>query len=449
MKVSVLNEFEPWIADCHFQAVEGDAEYRCQAAIWANNSTEFRTRLDGHLAGGIYKTLWLEECLPANEYISRHGQQKKIGDLARAVHPGHVVELSQMLALEDGEEPEPESYLVIDEIEIAPLPDQTGIPFWDQEWISQELKELLFAQGESGPKLRTYCILDATLRKNITGVFDLDSVDVPVKCLFKGEAAKEMQESAPYLLDMTLPEEAWDNRDLVPAFHRSFFERHWGQNTGIFIRTTALMSEVWNHFRKFTKAQVEADQRWVFFRFWDPRIAGPYFRGRKSQKDSVEQWFGGRGLSGPDIFAETNAGKQVIHFSPSENVDLTRNVSRGSLVLTNEDLVPFKMTQKQKTTEKTATLLRENFGSDLRHLSDDLLLREISLSVERMQGYGLSKMDNLYITSAWAAFYGHDFETKDPTGELLRICQSDLSEGDKMSALRSRLTKMKPKGEAT
>lgn len=52
--------------------------------------------------------------------------------------------------------------------------------------------------------LRTYLIIDPNLRKAVTGVFDLDTVDVPARSLFDGKAAEESEEVAPYLVDATV-----------------------------------------------------------------------------------------------------------------------------------------------------------------------------------------------------------------------------------------------------
>lgn len=442
-----MQEFEAWVADCHLLKAGSSEEFQCRAAIWANGHKLFRSRLTEYFLNSGYSLLWLEECLPAAQYVARHGQQNAIGSLARGVHEGHPVELSQITGRTD-EGDAGQAFLTVREHEIAPLMDQSEVSVWDREWISPDLKMHLFGQPEENLVLRTYFIVDATLRKNITGVFDLSAVDVPVRCLFKEGAAESMKEAAPYLIDMTLPPEALEDRDAVPAFHRDFFQNHWGQNTGIFIRTTGTMEDVWKHFRKFTRAQVETDHRWVFFRFWDPRIAVLYFRGRVALKNSVEQWFSGREISLPEIFCEVESGKRVVHFQPDKTVKNAKNTTSGHLILTNDDLKPFVQHQNNKMTDKVVTLLRENFGNALKHLSDELLQREVTQSLQRMQKYGVSKFENLYLTSAWAAFYGHNFETKDPAGELLRICQSDLEETDKMKALRERITQMKPKGDA-
>lgn len=168
-------------------------------------------------------------------------------------------------------------YLTIAEYQIPPLPDQEHLAFWEKEWIAPELKELLFAQPESEKEeqkseiLRTYLIVDAHLYTKARGFFDLDLIDeIPMKCLFNGQAAEEMKAVAPYLLDMTLPEAKSIHNTQVPKFHKDYFEHQWEQGTGMVIRSTVGMDELHHHLRKFTKVQDEQG-KWYFFRFWEPR----------------------------------------------------------------------------------------------------------------------------------------------------------------------------------
>ncbi len=133
----------------------------------------------------------------------------------------------------------------------------------DKPWVAPELQELLFSRYQ-----RTFLIVDATLRTNITGSFDLDAVAVPIRSFFTGVAAEKYKSVAPYLVDMTLPAEAWDDPDAVPDFHLDFFKRHWQHGTGIIIRTPATMDEVWSNFRKFTKVKM-SNGKVTYFRFWD------------------------------------------------------------------------------------------------------------------------------------------------------------------------------------
>ncbi|MEL6750277.1 MAG: DUF4123 domain-containing protein, partial [Pseudomonadota bacterium] len=191
-------------------------------------------------------------------------------DLAKTVDGNHGIALSPLLPRGEAGQPPPQpSYLEITEHTIPPLPDQSDKPRWEQDWITSELKDLLFGQPDPQAPLRTYLIVDATLRTRISGIFDLDLQDVPVRSLVRSQRAEDLREVAPYLVDMTLPEGAWDDRRQVPNFHLDFFARHWQQGTGILVRTTADMDAVWTHCHPFVRVQVEATQEWVFSRFWE------------------------------------------------------------------------------------------------------------------------------------------------------------------------------------
>ena len=119
--------YEAWIGDCHMRAVEGGKEYYCQAAVWADNDKSFRARLCAHIEPQGYRILWLEDVLSATQYLKRHNAVYKIGALARAVHPHHLVELGLLSAFGAEGTAAPESYLRIEEIEgVEPLALQLG-----------------------------------------------------------------------------------------------------------------------------------------------------------------------------------------------------------------------------------------------------------------------------------------------------------------------------------
>ncbi|MET3601898.1 DUF4123 domain-containing protein [Martelella mangrovi] len=217
--------------------------------------------------------MWTQDVRPVTDWIKVNPKLIGVGgNLARAVHPDNKVALGPLTAIENpNAEATQQDYLAIAEHDIPPLPDQKDRPFWERDWIAPELKELLFDQPEGEAQLRTYFLVDAALRKNITGVFDLDTIDVPAQCLFQGDTAEELKEAAPWLIDMTLPVGTMEDRDGVLAFHRDFFQQYWDKNTGIFIRSTAFFAEIRSHLRKFTKIQ-DANGRWLFLRFWDASV---------------------------------------------------------------------------------------------------------------------------------------------------------------------------------
>ena len=381
-----MSNFEAWIADCHFSKIEGEGEYHCQAAVWANSAETLRSRLKTYAKEQGYTVLWTEEVLSAIQYLHCHGNSPQIGALARSVHDGHHVELSKLVTIGAEGEVEPENYLTITEHEITPLPDQTGIPFWDQEWIAPDLKTLLFGELEEKPEVRTYFIVDSILRKKITGVFDLDAIDVPIQCLFKGDAAEELKESAPYLIDMTLPDGALEDRDLVPSFHKDFFKKHWGQNTGIFIRTTAPMDEVWGHFRKFTRIQVEEDKRWVYFRFWDPRITPSYFDSIKDIPEKSVQWVTIRRTAHiKTIIGNQTDSEDVFSITPKWD-NLEGFFSIGQPMLSDAEMKGFERYKLEKFDRETAV---------------DLFIAYPSMGCSKKQFQELTK-----IVRIWSCEYG-------------------------------------------
>lgn len=104
-----MPSFSSWIADCHLQDRDASddqtQDYICQVAVWADSHDTFRARLVAHLETTPYKLLWIEECLEALEYIKRHGQQARIGSLARTVHDSHRVELGTLTGKDLEDEP--------------------------------------------------------------------------------------------------------------------------------------------------------------------------------------------------------------------------------------------------------------------------------------------------------------------------------------------------------
>lgn len=209
------------------------------------------------------------------------------------------------------------------------------------------------------------------------------------------------------------------------------------------------MDDIYKHFRKFTKVKIEGSEDWQFFRFWDPQTAAPYFGTMKDDASRIQQWFGGCSITLNSIVAEQEAGKKAISFVPCAELDLSSNRPTGMLVLTPDELVPFTEIQAEKDIVLIVELLRKSFSKELNHMSDDLLNREVHKSVTRMQEYGIHRKENLFITSAWAAFFGGEFETKDPQGQMEKICRSNLPESEKMKKLKSRIADLKTKEPTT
>ncbi|ATG48535.1 hypothetical protein CEW89_13755 [Celeribacter ethanolicus] len=402
-----MTKFEAWIGECHF-TTSGGEEAHCHCAVWADGYATFRAGVE---ASVLYQNLSLIRLQNVQPVVTLSDVPAHIMELAQAVHSGHPAEMGAMSVIaKHANGHTAESYLTITEHEIAPLSDQTDIPFWDRAWIAPELKELLFCQPQDGPKMRTYLIVDATLRKNVIGAFDLDNVDVPVQCLFKGSAAEELKESAPYLIDMTLPDGAWDDGGLVPAFHKSFFAKHWGHNTGIFIRTTALMAEVCGHFRKFTKVQVEADRTWVFFRFWDPQVARSYFESIQGKFLKNTQWFDIRdGQQVWRVIGDQSDGKQAWELIPALQMREGKHVT-GQILLSDTELTAISNYRKDRYEMRAMTFFRKQFSRLADTLSDEQLRGVIRLAYQNAKKRGISSERDHFKYLIIVAFWGSYFE---------------------------------------
>ena len=366
-----MSVFEAWIGKCHIQDTQGDDEhsFECFAAVWTQNRDGFEVAIQQHLksASDTENLLWAEDVFSVTQWLQKHGHNTAVMGLAKTVHDRHLVELGMYTAMGgDGEPAPPPEYLTIIEHEIPPLPAQEGVPFWDKEWITPKLKELVFGQPkDTKERLRTYFIVDAGARKNVTGVFDLDTdfVDVPIQCLFKGEKAEELKEVAPYLIDMTLPDGAWDNKDAVPDFHKSFFAKHWRQNTGMFIRTPALFADVWGHFRRFPRIQVEEDKRWVYFRFWDPRIAPSYFYSIKTIPEKISAWVDMRGTTRIDSFVGNQTDSADAWTITPDWEKLEGFASIGMPMLSDVEMKGFEQYKLEKFDRDTAKELCAAYAS--------------------------------------------------------------------------------------
>ena len=274
-----MSGFEAWIGNCHLSKIEGEEEYQCQTAVWADSYDSFQARLAQHIESSGLKILWLEECHPVSQYLQRHGNPHKIGALARAVHQGHHVELSKLVAVGEAGEPEPPgSYLIIEEIEgVEPLDLQFGVhpcktvpdslyePLFGQpEPIEAEIAQ--YGSAEAVPPMRTYAILDAAKMPYLLTGF-IERSELPAQSLFQGDTAEELKEHAPYLVELTEDNDFTAKLLTGPKGVNGL----WEKELGVYVRSRAEFAELRRHFRKFTRMQ-DAEDKWYYFAFWEPSM---------------------------------------------------------------------------------------------------------------------------------------------------------------------------------
>ncbi|EPX79305.1 hypothetical protein thalar_02130 [Litoreibacter arenae DSM 19593] len=300
------------------------------------------------------------------------------------------------------------------------------------DWLPTTLRALLFP--DNADPMRTYLLVDPTLRTTVVGLFDLDVLDVPVACLFNGDAAEEQKEVAPYLVDLTL------NGDVIPRFHRDFFAKHWGQGTGILLTSSATLDQLKRHFRKFTKLKRERDERWFLFRFWDATIASVYFRATEHDPLRAAQWFG-QGLV-RTIVVEEEAGKQASVFDGAAADRLESNAVLPPVTLTDWELEPFKLSALDRHIEEMAHTLKSDFAPELSAYSPEVIKRHVRPAISRFMNFGFKRKEHLHVIAAWALFFGPEFDEKDPDGRLQSICASQGPEVSRFKALKLRMDEL-------
>ncbi|WP_395344322.1 DUF4123 domain-containing protein [Ningiella sp. W23] len=326
-------------------------------------------------------------------------------------------------------------------LNITPLDEQKGVPFWEAQWISPELKDVLFGQASKASFSRTYCILDPTLRQKVIGYFDLDmsSNEIPVRCLVKGKDGPEFKEAAPFLIDMTLSYEALEDDQCVPHFHKDFFKNHWGHSTGIFIRTTVAMDDVWKHFRRFLKIQIEADKKWVFFRFWDPRILPSYFDSIKAMPHKVAQWIDMRnGNSLDSVICEHEDAAQVWQFFPelSEIEDIK---PPAMPTLCKEEMLGIEQYRIYRYQQRALNFFHEQFPELARLSTNEQLSEAIRLAYQNAKQRGLASEKHHFKYLTIVAFWGSGFERDPMYQSALRDVRWDEQEFTNFSSVFSKI----------
>lgn len=442
---------DTWIGDCHLIRDDGGRrrDFQIRAVVLCTSHEEFDRLLQRHLNARGMHLLWTGNVHVAADWSARNGPDPAMTALAGLVDGDNRVALADDLpatAAETGPPvaaavPEP-GCLIIDEHRIAPLPDQAEIPFWDRDWIAPELRALLFGQPDSGDRLRTYLIVDASLRKKITGLFDLDSLDVPVRCLFKGDAAEDLKEVAPYLIDMTLPGGTSDDAGGVPVFVRNFFAKHWDKGTGIIVRSSADMEEIWRHFRKFTR-YTGPDRKTYFFRFWETNSSYDYFTTVSGNPARARELFltrQGSWITAIVSYAEKTDRLYAIHPVPA------------LLAAARPSGKPFSVSPDEER-----ALMRSILRFHAKAIQDRIMARHadrlggmdpkfmedtVFHAVVRMHSYGIYKIAYLEELAEAEIFLGPEYEKKDPRSGLQEIFDQPGHETDKFYKVMDRLSEM-------
>src|SRR6185312_16115942 len=109
------------------------------------------------------------------------------------------------------------------------------------------------------PGERLYAVLDAAQDKDLVAEAKR-RFGAEVRTLFRGQAAEDLKEVAPYAFPV---DPASDFLDL--------WAEKWGKNVGILLTSAADPARLHRHLRDIFRAKDEAGQEY-YFRYYDPRV---------------------------------------------------------------------------------------------------------------------------------------------------------------------------------
>ncbi len=277
----------PWILSCEAMKTGEDVQerYELRVAVLLESHQQLDEKINNLLKDSGYLFLYSDEIKPIVQYLEEAEFYDQVAiELSQQVSKQHPIVFQKIKLISSESLLADKEFLTFTEHDIPPLPEQDHLAFWEKQWITDELKAQLFADPDSkAPLLRTYLIIDGGLYSDRTGFYYFsDSItDVQIACMYTGEAAENLKHVAPYLIDVTLSKDA--DKYSILDFHNRYFEKCWGQNVGVFIRTTATFEEVHKHFRKFMRAMDEETGKWCFFHFHNPSVVVDYFQ-------SINDW---------------------------------------------------------------------------------------------------------------------------------------------------------------
>jgi len=210
-----MRDLSPWLGLCHIGKEAGDSRSSQQTlvAAWADSAEGFEREVHFHTNTHGLQMILAEDVMSAAEWMQKHPDRKDAQRLAAKVSAKHPVEIGAIGTGMTGVGANGESnegYLHIEEIKgVEPLDNQFGV--YPPKTVPDALYEPLFGQpdptpaevaqyggADKVPPLNTYAILDAA--KVVNFVEMLEASGLEHRCLFKGDAAEEMRDVAPYVV---------------------------------------------------------------------------------------------------------------------------------------------------------------------------------------------------------------------------------------------------------
>jgi len=416
-----MRDLSPWLGFCHIRKETDDTRSSQQTlvAAWADSVEGFEREVHFHTNTHGLQMILAEDVMPAAEWAQNHPDRMDAQRLAANVSAKHPVEIGTLgggaSGLGAGGQPDDtEGYLHIEEIKgVEPLDSQFGVH--PPKTVPDALYEPLFGQpdptpaevaqyggADTVPPLNTYAILDAA--KVVNFVEMLEASGLEHRCLFKGKAAEEMRDVAPYVVQ--LEEDVDFTRNLFshdPGQEVPWFM--WEREPGIYVRSRGLLEEMWKHFRKFTKVQDE-DGKWYYQRLYDPKNLVYYLDGIKTSKSSIRQFFSPRARNPILSFVAIAAKEEKV--TQIYQLESLLDSGSSSAIHSSTDGEPLSLDARY--TEdflKVSVSLLRRYAPELQHFTDKELMLIARKNIRSFHQFDLISKPVVANVLAIIAFCGH------------------------------------------
>lgn len=225
--------------------------------------------------------------------------------------------------------------------------------------LSEEARsEVIFSHLFRDDGRSSYLLIDGTCRHDAVGAFDLDLLEqVPLSLLNPGNG-DGISPSGAYLIDLSAMLKAMNQKRF-----RRFLLDPWGRQHSVVMRTPLSAQELHRHLRKFVRLERADNGKIVYLRFWDSRVAQPYFMGISNNPARFAQWLDPRGPGKiEEIIFETADPWLGWRMLPDvQNISTTPHAIRP--VLTLEEITILRTAREQEFDKRTAVELSENMGN--------------------------------------------------------------------------------------
>ena len=296
------------------------------------------------------------------------------------------------------------------------------------------LIETLFADCPA-----VYAILDGNRIAHLPEL--LETSDLPHQCLFQdGMASGAIAEAAPWLV-MLAPDARLTRQLMLSAALQTGPVGYWDRHPGIYLQSGLDIDALRRHFRRFLRVQ---DQRGTayFFRFWEAEMAQVYFAALATQPRQIERWFkpreGGQidAVLVPDPAAVSDDAPPSFHSFRPFGLPRLAMPPKGAFSIRDEDLQRFRQVLNNRDITLILDRVRDNFPELSARTHDAGFDRWARRFLSRMMDCGFFQKANLLTLLVWELFYGPDFVTRDPSGQLSALLHGNADETERFEQMK-------------